>query len=275
VHGEEVNLSSNGGTGGTMASRQLRWMTRQVLGQARRLIANSQHTWRILEDQWRLPSGRIRLVHPGVDTARFVPAPRDLATRARLGWGERPIVLTVGRLQRRKGHDQMIAALEHVRARIPDVLYAIVGTGEEEPYLRELVSKRGLADHVQFVGATYDDVLVSCYQQCDLFVLPNRQEGRDLEGFGMVLLEAQACGKPVIAGASGGTADTLRVPDTGRLVPCDRPEPVAEAVADLLTDRDRLTRMGQAARAWVVERFDWAAVRQRAQAAFLPSARPP
>ena len=66
-----------------------------------------------------------------------------------------------------------------------------------------------------------DDRLVQCYQQCDLFVLPNRQVGRDIEGFGMVLLEAQSCGKPVIAGASGGTAETMQPGETGYVVPCD------------------------------------------------------
>ena len=98
---------------------------------------------------------------------------------------------------------------------------------------------------------------MECYQQCDLFVLPNRQVGQDIEGFGMVLLEAQACGKPVIAGASGGTAETMQPGETGYVVPCDQPDELAAMVAELLLDPDRRTRMGEAARSWVVEQFDW------------------
>ena len=98
---------------------------------------------------------------------------------------------------------------------------------------------------------------MQCYQQCDLFVLPNRQVGRDIEGFGMVLLEAQACGKPVIAGASGGTAETMQPGETGYVVCCDEQRKLAAIVAELLLDPDRRTRMGESARSWVVERFDW------------------
>src|SRR5205814_10004845 len=108
-----------------------------------------------------------------------------------------------------------------------------------------------------FLGELDDATLLCCYQQCDLFVLPNRQVGRDIEGFGIVLLEAQACGKPVVAGASGGTAETMRIPETGRVVPCDHPDELAALVTELLADRARLARMGEAARRWTVERLDW------------------
>jgi phosphatidylinositol alpha-1,6-mannosyltransferase len=203
-------------------------------------------------------------MHPGVDTERFVPAARDPRARDQLGWHDRPVVLTVGRLQRRKGQDQMISALATVRRKVPDVLYAIVGDGEERGALEGQVARTGLGRHVQFLGEVSDDRLIECYQQCDLFALPNRQIGKDIEGFGMVLLEAQACGKPVVAGASGGTAETMRIPETGRVVPCDTPEPLAALVADLLADPEGLARMGAAGRQWVVEFFDWSALSRRA-----------
>jgi phosphatidylinositol alpha-1,6-mannosyltransferase len=110
--------------------------------------------------------------------------------------------------------------------------------------------------------------MIQCYQQCDLFVLPNRQVGQDIEGFGMVLLEAQACGKPVIAGASGGTAETMRIPQTGHVIPCEGPEPLATLVSDLLADPARLTRMGEAARQWVVDHFDWGVLSSQAKRLF-------
>ena len=158
--------------------------------------------------------------------------------------------------------------MSRARAAVPHVLYSIVGDGEERTALEDLVASRGLACHVQFLGEIADDRLVQCYQQCDLFVLPNRQVGRDIEGFGMVLLEAQACGKPVIAGDSGGTAETMRIPDTGLVVPCDGPDAVAGVVIDLLGDCERRARMGAAARDWVVEHFDWESLSRQAEAMF-------
>src|SRR5207249_6848221 len=165
---------------------------------------------------------------------------------------------TVGRLQRRKGHDMMIRALPAVRKSVPGVLYAIVGDGAEREYLEKLVDEHGVRESVQFVREVDDVRLVCCYQQCDLFALPNRREGSDIEGFGMVLLEAQACGRPVVAGDSGGTAETMRVPETGRIVNCDNPQPLAEVLTELLLQPDLRPRMGVAGRTWVVCRFGWA-----------------
>jgi phosphatidylinositol alpha-1,6-mannosyltransferase len=264
AHGEEVKRSSPGNPAGVLSSRQLCWMTRKVLWGADFIVPNSRNTEHILRCEWGLPSDRIHLLYPGVDTERFVPDRRREDVRGRLGWGDRPVVLTVGRLQKRKGHDQMIRALRAVRESVPDVLYAVVGDGEERRALQDLVAQEGLGGGVQFLGEVDDATLIQCYQQCDLFVLPNRQIGSDIEGFGMVLLEAQACGKPVVAGASGGTAETMRIPWTGRTVPCEGPEELAAQVAALLADRDRLDQMGRAAREWVVEKFDWASLSRQA-----------
>jgi phosphatidylinositol alpha-1,6-mannosyltransferase len=210
----------------------------------------------------------VQVLHPGVDTTRFVPAARDPAVREQLGWGDRPVVLTVGRLQQRKGHDMLIQALPTVRRRIPDVLYAIVGDGEERAALEKLAHKQQVDWHVQFHGEVDDAGLIRCYQQCDLFALPNRREGSDIEGFGMVLLEAQACGRPVLAGDSGGTAETMHVPETGRIVACDRPEPLADVLSELLSQPDELNRTGEAGRRWVVEQFDWEALTRQAERLF-------
>jgi phosphatidylinositol alpha-1,6-mannosyltransferase len=210
---------------------------------------------------------------PGVDTTQFVSATPDDQQRRQLGWLGRKVILTVGRLQLRKGQDMMIRALPIVRRAVPDVLYAIVGEGEEKRRLQELAAQHGVQDCVQFRGEPKDDELVRCYQQCDLFVLPNRQVGQDIEGFGIVLLEAQACGRPVVAGASGGTAETLRDPETGRVVCCDYPEPLADAVVELLNDPALRAHMGQAARAWAVENFDWVPLSRRASILFRASSR--
>jgi len=268
AHGEEVNTAYIGRPTGILTSRQLRWMLRRVLRGADFVIANSQSTKQILLNGWGLPESMVRIMHPGVDTRRFIPVESNEALRAQLGWKARQVVLTVGRLETRKGHDQLILALHAIRKTVPNVLYAIVGDGERHEFLRALVEREGLTDHVQFLGELKDEKLLSCYQQCDLFVLPNRQVGNDIEGFGMVLLEAQACGRAVVAGDSGGTAETLRSPETGRIVSCDAPNQLAAVIIELLTHPDVRDRMGNTGRRWVVEQFDWTTLTQQARQLF-------
>jgi phosphatidylinositol alpha-1,6-mannosyltransferase len=259
-HGEEMKYASS--------SRELKFLARKVLKNADFVIANSRNTESILLHDWGLPSNRVSVVNPGVDTEQFVPAPRDPAVREQLGWGDRRVILTVGRLQKRKGHDTMIRALQMIREQIPDALYAIVGDGEERQSLESLVRELGLSDHVRFMGEIVDRALIQCYQQCDLFVLPNRQVGQDIEGFGMVLVEAQACGKPVIAGASGGTAETMKIPDTGQVVDCTKPDELSAAIVQRLADRQQMDRMGECARNWAVSSFDWWSIANQASQLF-------
>ncbi len=267
VHGEELAIAAS--------SRELTWLVRRVLAQARGVIANSGNTARLLGEQWQVPSGKLRLLHPGVDTRHYAPAPRDARQRERLGWAGRRVVLTVGRLQRRKGQDNLIRALPRVRELVPDVLYAVVGEGEERRALEGLVRDLGVEEAVSFMGEVDDPTLLRCYQQCDLFVLPNRDVAGDFEGFGIVLIEAQACGKAVLAGTSGGTAETMRPGVSGRLVDGQSPPAIADAIRDLLVDPAHLARMGDAGRAWVVDQFDWSVLARRAEALFaglrLPS----
>lgn len=260
VHGEDVTTAAQ--------SRELAWLVRRVLKNASCVIANSRNTSSILTRDWQLPESKVRLLYPGVDIDRFVPRARDESVREGLGWRDRLVVVTVGRLQKRKGQDQMIRALPEIRRRVPQVLYCIVGHGEEEAALRQLASSLGVADLVQFRGENTDEELTHCYQQCDLFALPNRQVGQDIEGFGMVLLEAQACARPVLAGASGGTAETMRVGETGIVVNCEGPELLATSVTDLLLDPERRQRMGLAARDWVVNQFSWTALAEQAKSIF-------
>lgn len=266
VHGEDAETAAT--------SRELGWMVHHVFTGAERLICNSANTARLVAATWAVPCGKIRVLHPGVDASRFVPAPRDAALRWRLGW-DGPVILTVGRLQKRKGHDVLIRALPRIRERFPDVLYSIVGDGEEREDLMTLVSQLGLGAHVQFLRDVDEATLLRCHQQCDVFVLPNRAVGRDIEGFGIVLLEAQACAKPVVAGESGGTAETMRPGETGLVVDCTEPEPLAGTIATLLADAGRRERFGAAGRKWVRETFDWPRIMPGARALFgEPAAEP-
>jgi phosphatidylinositol alpha-1,6-mannosyltransferase len=263
VHGEEMNCAAG--------SRELRLLAQRVLDHAQFVIANSRNSRQILLDQWGVSPSRIRLLHPGVDTGRFVPAPRSSIERELLGWGERRVMLTVGRLQKRKGHDMVIRALRQIRETVPDILYAIVGDGEERKTLEDIATAEGVCGNVQFCDELDDAKLIKCYQQCDLFVLANRQVGEDIEGFGIVLLEAQACGRAVIAGRSGGTAETMRIPESGCVLNCEHPKEIASVVAQLLAAPSRLEAMGAAGRAWATTQFDWSKLAMQASSLFAQS----
>lgn len=260
IHGEDVETAA--------CSRELSWMVRRILGGAGRLIANSENTARLLRDAWHVPAAKITVLHPGCDTTRFVPAPRNADVRRELGWNDRPTILTVGRLQKRKGHDVLIQCLASIREAIPDVLYAIIGDGDERPRLEQLARDEGVERNVRFLGEVDDATMIGCYQQCDLFVLPNRQVGRDIEGFGMVLVEAQSCGRPVVAGASGGTRETMNIGQTGYVVPCDTPSELAPLLTRLLLDPALCDQLGRAARIWATTHFDWKSLAQQARELF-------
>jgi phosphatidylinositol alpha-1,6-mannosyltransferase len=250
VHGEELAVART--------SRQLSWMTRRVLAGAEFVIANGHHTAELLRSGWGLEPGRTRILHPGVDAERFVSAPRDEAMRERLGWAGRQVVLTVSRLQKRKGHDRVIEAVADLAHRFPDLLYAVVGDGEEAPALGALARRLDVADRVLFHGALDEESLLRAYQQCDVFALANREVDGDFEGFGMVLLEAEACCKPVIAGRSGGTGEAVLSGETALLIDGSDPREIAAAIAALLDDPARCSRMGARGRIWVEERFAFA-----------------
>ena len=131
-----------------------------------------------------------------------------------------------------------------------------------------LVQELGLKDHVKLQGELTDDRLVSAYQQCDLFALPNREVVGDIEGFGIVLLEAQACGKPVLTGKSGGTSETIKPDETGVLVDCTSVELIASETIRLLTDPVRMASMGRLGREWTCSAFDWELCAAQAQLTF-------
>lgn len=273
AHGEEINPSNSEPNPRwyrrrVYNSREMALMVGLVLRGASHVIASNRNARSILVDRWGVPSQRVHLLHPGVDTGQFSPHPPDPVVRERLGWRDRRVVLTVGRLQKRKGHDVLISALPEIRRMVPEVLYAIVGDGEERQSLQRLAREKGLEDHVQFLLEVDEQRLIECYQQCDLFVLPNREIDGDIEGFGIVLLEAQACGRPVVAGASGGTAETMSIGATGFVVPCDGPAALSALLQELLADADRRESMGQAARGWAVERFDWQSLAEQARRLF-------
>ena len=249
VHGEDVETAST--------SRELSWLVKKVLNKATTLISNSKNTANILINHWGADKNKVSVLNPGCDTTKFIPAQYNSTIREHLGWQDKTVILTVGRLQKRKGHDMMINALPAIKAQHPNVLYAIVGNGEEKPLLEKLVAELDLQENVYFHAEISDNEMIQCYQQCDVFILPNRTVDNDIEGFGMVLVEAQSCGKPVIAGDSGGTAETMIINETGYVIDCTQPAIIANQVNDLLNNNVKLQQMSEAARKHAATTLDW------------------
>jgi phosphatidylinositol alpha-1,6-mannosyltransferase len=162
----------------------------------------------------------------------------------------------------------LIRALPSITQSHPEVLYAIVGDGEELTALKSLTARLSVQERVQFLNDLPDEKVIKCYQQCTLFVLPNRTEGRDIEGFGMVLAEAQACGKAVLAGASGGTSETMLVGTSGDIVDCTAPAELADTIISLLSQPHLLQQRGLHGRAHVCSNLDWPIHVQQAITAF-------
>lgn len=260
VHGEDLETAKS--------SREQHMMCGQVIKRAKTIICNSQNSARIVAEFGPEAEAKTQVLHPGVDSNLFIPTEKNDQVLANLGWQGKRVVLTVGRLQARKGQDMMIRAVPEIIKTVPNFLYAIVGGGDQKQALLDLVKELKVEPHVQFLSEISDQEMIECYQQCDLFILPNRTIGQDIEGFGMVLVEAQSCGKPVIAGDSGGTKETMQVDNTGIIIDATNSANISQAVSGLLQDDEKLLEMGRQAREHVKTSLDWQAHIQYAKAIF-------
>jgi len=206
------------------------------------------------------PAASLEYLPPGVDTDRFRPDPASRAElRDRYRLGERPTVVCLSRLVPRKGQDVLIKALGSIRRRVDGAALVIVGGGPYLETLRGLAQECGVADHVTFTGAVPRDELPAHHALADVFAMPCRTRGggMDVEGLGIVFLEASATGVPVIAGDSGGAPEAVQHNKTGLVVDGRSVDKVADAVTELLTDRDRAAAMGAAGRQWVTSQWRW------------------
>ncbi|MGC9496769.1 glycosyltransferase family 4 protein [Streptomyces sp. WG7] len=207
------------------------------------------------------PAAAARMVQlpPGVDEKTFHPGSGGDEVRARLGLTERPVVVCVSRLVPRKGQDTLIRAMPRILAAEPDAVLLIVGGGPYEKELRRLAAGTGVAASVRFTGAVPWSELPAHYGAGDVFAMPcrTRRGGLDVEGLGIVYLEASATGLPVVAGDSGGAPDAVLDGETGWVVRGDSEEQTADRVVTLLADADLRRRMGERGRAWVEEKWRW------------------
>ncbi|MDY0816277.1 glycosyltransferase family 4 protein [Kitasatospora purpeofusca] len=205
------------------------------------------------------PAARMAQLPPGVDERTFHPESGGAAVRERLGLADRPVVVCVSRLVPRKGQDTLIEAMPQILAEVPDAVLLIVGGGPYRAELEKLVDTRGVRSAVRFTGSVPWEELPAHYGAGDVFAMPcrTRRGGLDVEGLGIVYLEASATGLPVVAGDSGGAPDAVLEGETGYVVPGGTPSAAAERIVRLLRDEELRRRMGEAGRRWVDCSWRW------------------
>ncbi|MFC3576409.1 glycosyltransferase family 4 protein [Streptomyces yaanensis] len=210
-------------------------------------------------------AGRMVQLPPGVDERTFHPGSGGDEVRARLGFTDRPVVVCVSRLVPRKGQDTLIRAMPRILGKEPEAVLLIVGGGPYEKDLRRLAQETGVADAVHFTGAVPWSELPAHYGAGDVFAMPcrTRRGGLDVEGLGIVYLEASATGLPVVAGDSGGAPDAVLDGETGWVVRGGSAEETADRVITLLGDPELRRRMGERGRQWVEEKWRWDSLAER------------
>jgi phosphatidylinositol alpha-1,6-mannosyltransferase len=227
-----------------------------ALRHADKVLANSDFTRDTLISLIGVAPERIAVIYPTVDVEGMRPCLPHDDLLASLGIGKnQPLVLSVGRLMRRKGFDQVIRSLPYLKQLGLDAHYALIGVGEDRDYLQNLANELGVSERLHLLGHVKAEDLPRWYNACSLFAMPNRDIKGDTEGFGLVYLEAGACEKPVLAGLAGGTGSAVVDGLTGLRVDGENVEAVQLAIARLLQDPAMAREMGRQARERVRANF--------------------
>ncbi len=243
VHGEELTTSTS--------SRFLGKHGGSYLNKADGIVSVSEFTKRTITELFGVAENKIHLVPNGIDMAAYqTPATLSDITNQYKESGK-PLIFSIGRLIERKGFDKAIEAIHMVRSKHPDVQLVIAGTGDMKNKLENLIDQFELASVVTLVGRVSHEELLSFYQACDIFLMPNRElENGDTEGFGLVFLEANAFKKPVIGGNAGGAVDAILHAKTGLLVDSTSVQEIADAIVQLLENDKLRKEMGEAGYQW-------------------------
>ncbi|NUM25377.1 MAG: glycosyltransferase family 4 protein [Candidatus Buchananbacteria bacterium] len=231
---------------------------KNIIKESSGIVANSHFT---KDELLKLGAnnGQVTVVYPGANIKNHHVADSEIAALIKKHQLEnKKILLTVGRLVERKGHDVVIKSLPAIIKKIPNITYLIVGDGPRKTQLVNLVHQLRLGHYVQFVDRVANSILPAYYQLADVFIMPSRRiNGYDVEGFGIVFIEANLFGKPVIGGRSGGVGEAIVDGQTGILVNPTSEEEVSRSVIKLLTDPALAERLGLQGMERALRDFDW------------------
>lgn len=244
-------------------SKRARQTAKALLGSAVAVVANSQWTreqaQKVLRELGLDPlAEHVRLIPLGTDPEQFHPGVDTRAVRTRYRLNGNPWILTVARLEPYKGVDTALKAVAQCRREGLEVGYLIVGSGKKRSLFVKLAKELGIADAVRFVGNVPDAELPAVFNAATAYVgVSRRDDGSRVEGFGIALAEASACGLPVIAGQSGGLAEAVQDGETGLVVNSGDTEAVAAAIKRLLGDQLLARRLGQGGRKAIETYYNW------------------
>ena len=202
--------------------------------------------------------GAMVKIAPGIDTDHFAPTDASILRRS-LGLEDKKVIVSVGRLVHRKGQDYLIQSLPLILHQVPNAHLLLVGQGPYLDHLQKLVKEQGLENSVTFIGRVDYKELPQYLCVGDIFAMPSRSrlKGLEVEGLGIVYLEASSCGLPVLAGNSGGAPDAVKQSETGLVVSGTDEKQIASAAIELLNNSDSSKKMGLAGRQWIVNNWRW------------------
>jgi len=197
-------------------------------------------------------------IAPGIDVAHFAPVDSTIL-RNELGLADKSVIISVGRLVHRKGQDKLIEALPAIKAAIPNVHLVIIGTGPHQEYLTKLATKLQVQENITFIGRIQYSELPKYICLGDIFAMPSRSRffGLEVEGLGIVYLEASACGLPVVGGKSGGAPDAVLIGETGLVVDGTDLTEISSACIELLKNPELSALMGTTGRQWIIDNWRW------------------
>jgi phosphatidylinositol alpha-1,6-mannosyltransferase len=251
LHGNDFNYA--------LHTPRKRWLTKHILNKANQIIVANNYLAsqvKIIIDQKQL--GKVKVVNPGIDPItlkRNELAIKEIKDQYDLN--QKIVLLSIGRLIKRKGVDLTLQALQLALKIKSNLVYAIIGQGEEEKNIYQQIKTLGLTDHVIMLGAVDNQKKDLWLQTCDIFVMAARDIKDDIEGFGIVYLEAGLAGKPVIAGHSGGVADAVKDNETGLLIDGNNPTEISQAILKLAEYENLRTRLGDQGRQRALKDFNW------------------
>ncbi|MBD3249272.1 glycosyltransferase [Candidatus Woesearchaeota archaeon] len=241
-HGEEM---------GSDLGKAVKIMKQITLRRAKGLIAVSDYTKKIIEKY----NKNTKTIYNAVDIKTFYPKEKNKDMVKKYELEDKKVLMTISRLEKRKNHESVIRLMPKLLKKY-DVKYLILGEGDEKENLKDIVSELKLENHVEFLGKVSQDELNDYYNLCDIFVMPNIDINGDTEGFGIVFLEANACGKPVIGGDKGGVTSAIKNGYNGFLVDGRDEEEIYNKISLLLEDDDLRKNMGKDALDWA-KRFSY------------------
>lgn len=221
-------------------------LTRWAFGYARHLVAISNYTQRLMAATG-IDVSQTDIIPPGADASLYRPDLQTASLRKQLGLDDKHIILTVGQVSERKAQDTVIRALPQILESCLDVHYLVAGLGTRRPELERLADNLGVGNHVTFLGKVSKDLLPYLYNLADVFVLVSRPAGNEVEGFGIVAVEAALCATPAVVSRDCGLVEAVIEDETALVVEPDDPMGTAQAIARLLLNDDLRAKMGQAA----------------------------